>query len=240
MRLGVITDIHNNLTALRAVMERLNKLSCNRIICCGDIIGIGPFPEETVQAVMRIPNLTAVRGNHEKYLLEGMPAEFPNEERMEPEEVRHHRWEHSLLSAESVEFLRSLPYRTELDCEGIRISVMHYCMDRDGHYVRYTPSPSEDELKSMFAGVDGDIILYGHDHRRHICQGGKTYVNAGSLGCPAQEKHIARACLVSIENGRVSVQSIDVEYDVHEVIRAIDERNVPDAGNIKRFFYGIG
>lgn len=239
MRLGVITDIHNNLTALQAVMARLRELSCDKIICCGDTIGIGPFPEETVQAVMRISNLTAVRGNHEKYLLEGLPTAFPNEERMEPEEVRHHRWEHSLLSAESVDFLRSLPYKAELDCEGLRVSVLHYCMDRNGHYVRYTPNPSEDELKSMFSGVDGDIILYGHDHRRHICRGGKTYVNAGSLGCPAQEKNVARASVVTIENGRVDVQPIDVTYDVQGVIRAIDERNYPDAGNIKKFFYGI-
>ena len=57
MELGVITDIHNNLTALRAVVERLRYLECDRIICCGDIIGIGPYPEETVQYMMQIPNL---------------------------------------------------------------------------------------------------------------------------------------------------------------------------------------
>ena len=69
MKLGVITDIHNNLTALRAVVEQLNQMECDKIICCGDIIGIGPYPEETVQYIMQIPNLIAVRGNHEKYLL---------------------------------------------------------------------------------------------------------------------------------------------------------------------------
>ena len=47
MKLGVITDIHNNLTALRVVVERLNQMECDKIICCGDIIGIGPYPEET-------------------------------------------------------------------------------------------------------------------------------------------------------------------------------------------------
>ena len=75
MRFGIITDIHNNLTALSAVMKKLNQMECDKIVCCGDIIGIGPYPEETVQYVMRIPNLIAVCGNHEKYLLEGMPTE---------------------------------------------------------------------------------------------------------------------------------------------------------------------
>ena len=79
MKLGVITDIHNNHTALKVVVERLQQLECDKIICCGDIIGIGPCPEETVQYMMRIPNLIAVRGNHEKYLLDKMPNEYPNE-----------------------------------------------------------------------------------------------------------------------------------------------------------------
>ncbi len=48
MKLGIITDIHNNLTALKCVVAKLNQMECDKIICCGDIIGIGPNPEETV------------------------------------------------------------------------------------------------------------------------------------------------------------------------------------------------
>ena len=87
MRYGIITDIHNNVTALRAVMKQLEQRNCDRIICCGDMIGIGPDPEESVQEILRIPRLIAVRGNHESYLLEGMPTECPNEEHMSLEEM---------------------------------------------------------------------------------------------------------------------------------------------------------
>ena len=107
MRYGIITDIHSNPTALRAVLRQLDRMNCDRIICCGDIIGIGPNPEETVREMMRVPGLIAVRGNHEGYLLEGMPAVFPNEENMSYGEMEHHRWEHSLLSEGSVAFLVS-------------------------------------------------------------------------------------------------------------------------------------
>lgn len=118
MKIGVITDIHSNLPALKAVKERLYELNCNQIICCGDIIGIGPYPEETVQLIMSIPNLIVVRGNHEKYLLEGMPSAYPNKERMSLEEMKHHKWEHSLLLPSSVDFLKSMPYRIDTVCEG--------------------------------------------------------------------------------------------------------------------------
>lgn len=240
MKLGVITDIHNNPIALRAVLDRLNQLGCDRIICCGDIIGIGPCPEETVQAMMRLPCLTAVRGNHETYLLEGMPEEEPNEERMSREEMAHHRWEHALLSESSVRFLASLPYSASLVCDDLRISVLHYCMDRDGHYTNYTPSPSAEDLARMFAGLEGDIILYGHDHARTICRADRWYVNAGSLGCPGRDRNIARACVITIEKGAADVQPLDVEYDADEVIRRIDALRYPEANNIKTFFYGVG
>ena len=239
MKLGVITDIHNNLTALRVIVERLNQLECDKIICCGDIIGIGPCPEETVQCMMKVPNLIAVRGNHEKYLLEGMPNEYPNEEHMDVEEMKHHKWEHSLLSMESVDFLKKLPNRIDDVCEGYNLSIMHYCMDDEGHYINYIANPSEEELKMMFEDVRSDIILYGHNHRRNICKGDKLYINVGSLGCPSQDKNVARAGVVKIEKGNVEVEPIDVEYDLNDVIMVIDAKNYPAADDIKKFFYGI-
>lgn len=239
MKLGIITDIHNNLPALKAVAEKLKQEKCDKIICCGDIIGIGPCPEETVRYMMQIPNLIAVRGNHEKYLLEGMPSEYPNRENMGFEEMKHHKWEHSLLSAESVAFLESLPYKTDITCEGFNISIMHYCMDSDGHYINYKANSSADDLDKAFADIKSDIVLFGHDHRRNICKGEKLYINVGSLGCPAQDKNLARGGILTIENGNVEIQPIDVEYNVNSVINRIDEIHYPDADNIKKFFYGI-
>lgn len=241
MKLGVITDIHNNLPALKVVVDKLNQMECDKIICCGDIIGIGPCPEKTVQYMMQIPNLIAVRGNHENYLLDGIPDTYPNEENMGIDEMKHHHWEHSLLSAESIAFLKSLPYKTDITLEGFTISVMHYCMDSDGHYnyTNYKTNPSEDDLKSMFADVKSDIILYGHNHCRNICKSDKSYINFGSLGCPAQDRNLARAGVVKIENGNFEIQTIDIEYNAVDVVYMIDEINYPDADNIKKYFYGI-
>lgn len=239
MKLGVMTDIHNNLTALKVAIERFQQLECDKIICCGDIIGIGPYPEETVKYMMQIPNLIAVRGNHEKYLLDKMPNEYPNEEQMSFEEMEHHKWEHCLLSTESVNFLRNLPYQVNVEYENYRLCIMHYCMDYEGHYVHYKTNPSKEDLKNMFADVNSDIILYGHDHCRNICNGDKLYINVGSLGCPAQDINIARAGIVTLEKGRIDVEPMDIEYDVNDVIKTIDDINYPDADNIKKYFYGV-
>ena len=68
MKIGIISDIHNNAVALMAALEVFNKNKCKMIICAGDIIGIGPDPSSTVEILMKIPNFVAVKGNHESYV----------------------------------------------------------------------------------------------------------------------------------------------------------------------------
>jgi len=71
MRIGIMTDIHSNIQALDAVLKEFDRREVEKIICCGDIIGIGPNPEETVQMLIkRKHSLISVRGNHEKYFIE--------------------------------------------------------------------------------------------------------------------------------------------------------------------------
>ncbi len=240
MRIGVISDIHNNAIALNAVLEKLYTENCEKIICCGDIIGIGPYPEETVQRIMQIPNIVAIRGNHERYLLEGLPTQVPNEEHMGYEEMEHHKWEHALLSNESIEFLRGLPYRSEFDLGDLHFAVMHYCMDNSNKYIRYTPHPNLENCYQMFSDINADVILYGHDHMTAInCDEHKLFANFGSLGCPAKDGNIARAGILMVNNGKVAFENIKVLYDIDKVIADINRFAYPAAKEIKIFFYGI-
>lgn len=118
MKVGVFTDVHGNLPALSAMLKKFAEADCERIICCGDILGIGPYPEETVQALQKIPGLLAVRGNHDRYLTDGLPAQVPNTAHMCAEEIRHHKRAHSVLSQSSRTFLASLPNRMEIVLAG--------------------------------------------------------------------------------------------------------------------------
>lgn len=236
MRLGVITDIHNNFIALEKVLDSLYKEKCDKIICCGDIIGIGPYPEETLQLMMKTENLIAVRGNHEMYLLEGIDS---NLEEMDEDEKKHHLWEHSMLTESSKAFLESLPYRIDMVIEGKRISVMHYPMDSKNRYVNFKLFPNENDLKKIFKDVNSDIILYGHNHFKNICKSQKLYINAGSLGCPSKDKNIARFGILEITENNVSFLPKKITYNSQIVIDKINEYNYPDGDKIKKNFYGI-
>ena len=239
MKIGVITDIHNNLPALKVMVDELKSRGCESFLCCGDIIGIGPYPEETVEFVRKLPNFTAVLGNHDRYFTEGLPEVFPNEEDMGEGEALHHKWEHSRLSDNSKAYLHSLPLKTELEIEGKKIALMHYSMDENGRYVNFTPDPTAEDLGRMFAGVDADIILYGHDHKPSLVESnGKSWLNPGSLGCPAVDRNIARGLVLDMGD-EVKYEEVRVSYDVEKVLNDIDKFAYSDFENIKKYFYGV-
>jgi putative phosphoesterase len=235
MKIGIITDIHNNLIALESVLECLNNEKCDKIICCGDIIGIGPYPEETVQRIMKIRNFIGVRGNHERYLIEGVDS---NMDEMDESEKEHHLWEHSRLSQSSIDFLRALPYSRDLHICGKKITILHYAMNDKKRFVNHKASNIDDLIK-IYEGVDSDIIIYGHEHKRNICNGDKLYVNVGSLGCPASDKNIARFGILNISENCLTIDAKEVTYDVKQVVDKINEYNYPAADAIKKIFYAV-
>ena len=126
MKIGIITDVHSNIIALNPVLGKFDKLKIDKIICCGDIIGIGPNPEETVQELMKNKDkLIVVRGNHEQYLLKGMPKDVHDDKRtMSLEEIDNHEWIHSKLSDNSKNFISQFKISNIIEIEGKKIYII--------------------------------------------------------------------------------------------------------------------
>ncbi|MGL4990502.1 MAG: metallophosphoesterase family protein [Sarcina sp.] len=239
MKVGIITDIHNNIEALNAVLDKFFSLGVNKIICSGDIIGIGSSPEETVKRIMFFKNsIECVRGNHDNYLIEGVPNTIPNSEMMEYGEIEYHKWEHSKLSSDSIHFIKGLPYTKTLNIGKKKIYVCHYSIDNKNKYINYIANPSLNDLEEMFKHIDADIIIYGHNHMPSInCESNKWYINSGSLGCPGKDINIARAGVITINDEKIIYEQLHVTYDVKKVIKSIEALKYPDFKNILKYFY---
>ncbi|MEM0983355.1 MAG: metallophosphoesterase family protein [Planctomycetota bacterium] len=64
MPTAVISDIHGNAVALRAVLDDIKSKGIDRIVCLGDVIGYGPDPLEAVDLV-REHCAWSLMGNHD-------------------------------------------------------------------------------------------------------------------------------------------------------------------------------
>ena len=67
MKIAIISDIHGNLEALKAVLSDLETFHPDRIVCLGDLIGYGPDPEAVINTIVDL-GITCVLGNHEAAL----------------------------------------------------------------------------------------------------------------------------------------------------------------------------
>ncbi len=105
MRVLVISDVHANLTALEAVLADAGAV--DETWCLGDVVGYGPDPNEVVERLRSLPNLSVILGNHDVAMLGQMDyAVFNTEAR------KSLLWQKKSVSAENLAYLESLPQET--------------------------------------------------------------------------------------------------------------------------------
>jgi diadenosine tetraphosphatase ApaH/serine/threonine PP2A family protein phosphatase len=108
MRVLVISDIHANLTALTAVLADAGAV--DETWCLGDVVGYGPDPNEVVECLRSLPNLTCMLGNHDVAVLGQMNfSVFNNDAR------RSLIWQQKTISPENQKYLESLPKATRIN-----------------------------------------------------------------------------------------------------------------------------
>ncbi len=240
MKIGIITDVHSNIIALNTVLNEFEKIKVDKIICCGDVIGIGPNPEETIQALIKRKDiLLAVRGNHEQYLLKGLPKNVHDDGRtMSLEEIDNHEWTHSKLSENSKNFISKFKISNIIEIEGKKIYIVHYPSNENGIYKKHIKKPTIKQNEEMFSEIDADIYIYGHTHTTSINnKNNKWYINSGSLGCPIKS-NIANAGILEINKNEICYKQLKIEYNVNEVIKEIERLRFPFYKGILKIFYG--
>jgi predicted phosphodiesterase len=102
MPILVISDIHANLIALESVLSAAGPVDA--VWCLGDLVGYGPDPNECIERVQNLSNLTCIIGNHDSAVLNQIdPYSFNSEARYAIE------WTQRILNESSLSFLRGLP-----------------------------------------------------------------------------------------------------------------------------------
>jgi predicted phosphodiesterase len=236
---AIISDIHSNLEALRAVLTDIGEHKVEEIYCLGDVVGYGPNPRECVDEVMNCK--IVLLGNHDQGAMfdpEGFnpPAEraifwtraqleAPGESRA----AREKRWE----------FLAERPrsYREEgfLYVHGsARNPLNEYVFPEDIYNQR--------KMERIFALVER-YCFQGHTHVPGIftenlqfhspedvdhvykLDGRKTLCNVGSVGQPRDGDW--RACYILLDGETIRYRR--VEYDIETTIKKIYA--IPDLEN---------
>jgi putative phosphoesterase len=237
MKIAVLTDIHGNLSALRAVLSDIRKEGdIDHLFCLGDMIGIGPDTNEVLECLTSLSNISFVSGNHEEALLHiqnGRGCMQGHEQA-----YRHHQWIAQRLDENYVPFLRSLFRQMTVELEGCRALMTHYHTNHTGGFQPIDPNPDGEKLDRLYADSPYDLVCFGHHHPVHWFQTNRrTYVNPGALGC--NERSVARYGLIQITGGVPVVHLREVEYDRKAFLQSYIDLDVPDREFIVKVFHGV-
>ena len=228
MRLGLISDVHGNLPALEAVLDALAGV--DRLLCAGDLVGYGPFPDKCVTRVAEAGAVT-VAGNHDLIALGRLSTE-----RCVPLARETLEWTRGRLGEDARRALEALPLRADPE-DGLVLT--HGGLGDPQRYVR-----SEAEAREQLEGVDaGATLVLGHTHvplvvgedRGELLRGG-----TGMVDLPAAERHLVnpgavgqsrsadpRARAAVLDTDAASVELIAVDYDVRATRRALRAAGLP-------------
>ncbi len=232
MRSAILSDIHANLIAFRAVLDAVEQLNVQRIFCLGDIVGYNPWPNECVQ-VIRERSIPCVMGNHDRV---AAGLEEPDDFNALAREAI--LWTRGILTQAHSSFLAKLPDRRAIDSSTILV----HGSPRDPNEYILTLSIARENMAFMRDRLGSDLCFFGHTHVSGIFdriydntptvgrtfslkRGSACLVNPGSIGQPRDRD--PRASFLIYDDEDMTVEFHRVEYNVSAVKDAIVREGLP-------------
>lgn len=148
--LGLISDIHGDPTALELAWAHLTVMGADPIICAGDLVGYGPFPDRVV-AFLADHKVASVRGNHDRWALEREP--------FEPDSFGG-----GIPSEDTLIALKGLDSSLVFEAGGKIVVVVHGSPRGDMEFITPKTHPPH-VLDGLLTTLDADILVHGHTHR---------------------------------------------------------------------------
>jgi predicted phosphodiesterase len=234
-KIAIITDIHGNYSALKAVLDDIDRGITKRIYCLGDLVGIGYETNEVLGLLTSREDISFVMGNHDEAILDIIAGREPYSR---GSERVHHQWIASRLDRRFIPFLTEIPVTLDTIYHNKRLFFVHYHLSGQNEFIPLDKEPSDKKLDAHYQTSNADIVCFGHHHViHHFKSKYRLYLNPSSLGC--NYRPLAAYAMLTIgEKGDISVAFREVPYDNKDFLLGFKKLNVPDADFILKGFYG--
>ena len=233
MRYAILSDIHANLEAFRAVLARIAELGADRMLCLGDVVGYHADPNACVDLV-RSGDMACVMGNHD-----AAACGIKEPDSFNPAARAAVLWTREVLTAENKEFLRDLPRHLQF---GDMVLCHGSINDTDQYIFKDT------EVRENLAAMETlpnkpQVCFYGHTHMKAayslgggvlsrvlsdkiLLTGGTQYlINPGGVGQPRDGD--PQTPFLIYDTADRTVVFHRVEYDIAACQRKILRAGLP-------------
>ena len=210
-KVALITDIHANDEAFKAILEDIKKRKIDYTFSLGDLVGLGPSPSECVDLAMK-NGIINILGNNDCYCILPLETYSHLNGQTTSESYQNAVWTREQLNKKQLDYLRSMPPSIDIKMNGKKIGLCHFPVDSryfpravwsyevDGTAILDCTNTPRDEKhnidpnnkgiilankKPIFDGKttkDYDAIIFGHYHfERHDYKNNGNSTNFHSL-----------------------------------------------------------
>jgi len=209
--IAFIADIHGNLAALEAVMEKLNDYNISTIYSIGDVAGYYPQINECIDLLIE-NNVAHIMGNHDNYLVNNIDCSRSTKVN---QAISYQR---SIITQDNLLWLKA---------SSKYIDSNEYIMIHGGihdYFEEYSDA-------SVLLDIDKYLFICGHTHIQEYTEKyGKRFLNPGSIGQPRDKD--PRAAYAILHDDRMLL--CRTEYDISRT-----EKATRDAGFPSSFWEGL-
>ncbi len=225
MKTLIISDIHANMPALQAVLDKDGNY--DTLIFLGDVVDYGPNPKECVKFIRENADYY-VRGNHDNAL--GYDVDCNCMGTFREYSIATRAWHKTLLDKDDINFLRNMPaidtFQLENPEDGYEETSFYLAhASPQGDMFKYL---SQNEIVEELSGIVAQYILVGHTHVQYKKKlDYEMIVNPGSVGLARDG---GQACYAVYEDGEIRLKRIDydVEKTISELMKAPLMQSVKD------------
>lgn len=243
MRLAIISDIHGNLVALKALLSDLQKRRVEGVLCLGDVAATGPQPREVIDLLQSLA-WPCVMGNTDEGLARNVPDLPPAEEwkRLPRKEkarmLELDEWTRERLGRSHRSYLSTFKPTVRFNPVNGPSVLCYHGSPRSKHEGIEATTP-EKELNGYLRGYDADIFAGGHTHTQMFRRfRGSIVLNPGSVGLPfwvdaaGRLRNPARAeyAIVTFAGKSFGIELLSVPYRMAELRAVVRESGLPNPG----------
>ncbi len=226
MIITVLSDIHGNLPALKAILQHADAQGTDQILNLGDSTGYGPEPDGVVQLLNEIDTINLL-GDYDKKVLRKKHRKTGWSKVKNPDKRLMFNWTCHALSKRSRKLLKSYPEQKTIEVGSLKIFMTHTSPGSKGGYLG--PETSQASLKKIAEKIEADVILCGHSHRSFVrWVDDVLFINPGSVGRPDDGDPRGSYAVLEIHDGKPGAELFRIQYDLMAAVQGIRKAGLPE------------
>ena len=224
MKLGILSDVHGNIRALKAAIDYMESSGVDRYCFLGDYLGELPGVQEVCNLINDLSQRKKcyiIKGNKEEYLLNGICEGHPEWDEYKSV-VGMLRYSANSINNETKERLCNLPISMEVKIDDYPAIIICHGSPKSAKNPVLSHKYGLD--KELLSTINYKYIIHGHTHYQEEMEyEGKHIFNPGTIGLPCNKRTETEFMILHGINNEWVPEFINLEYDYMAVVNDMHE-----------------